>query len=365
MTGFAAFEHGGNIYAAAGELGLSPEAVLDFSANINPLGLPPGLKEHLTSLLDGIVHYPEPEAAQLRAALAASHGCAAENLIVGNGAAELLYLLCYARKPKRVLVTAPTFSEYEKAARAAGADISYLPLVAADGFALPWDSLQAALAAADIFFLCNPNNPTGTLLKREDVLRLAAEAAKEQCFLLVDESFQDFLPAQEQYSILADLPQLGVSAAVLRSLTKFYAIPGLRLGFMAGDTALLQELTAKKDTWNVNLLAQQAGLWALRCKDYQQESRSYVAKAKQELHAALAALPGVHAYEPAVNYILLDMQQTGLNSGQWRECLKRRGILVRDCANYVGLGDSHIRVAVRRQDENERLVAALTAELTK
>ena len=158
---------------------------------------------------------------------------------------------------------------------------------------------------------------------------------------------------------------MGDQAAVLRSLTKFYAIPGLRLGFMAGDAALIQELTAKKDTWNVNFLAQQAGLWALRCSDYQQESRAYVAQAKQALYAALAALPGVHAYEPAVNYILLDMKQTGLTSSQWRERLKRRGILVRDCANYVGLGDSHIRVAVRRQDENERLVAALTAELTK
>ena len=365
MTGFAAFEHGGNIYAAAGELGLSPEAVLDFSANINPLGLPPGLKEQLASLLDGVVHYPEPEAAELRQALAASHSCAPESLIVGNGAAELLYLLCYARKPRRVLVTAPTFSEYEKAAHASGAEVAYLPLAAADDFALPWDKVKAALAAADMFFLCNPNNPTGTLLKRETVLRLADEAAKEQCFLLVDESFQDFLPDQENYSILPDLSRLGEQAAVLRSLTKFYAIPGLRLGFMAGPAALIQELTAKKDTWNVNFLAQQAGLWALRCGDYQQESRAYIVQAKQALYAALTALPGVHAYEPAVNYILLDMQQTGLTSSQWRERLKRRGILVRDCANYVGLGNFHIRVAVRRQDENQRLVAALTAELKK
>ena len=365
MTGFAAFEHGGNIYAAAGELGLSPEAVLDFSANINPLGLPPGLKEHLASLLDGVVHYPEPEAAELRQALAASHSCAPESLIVGNGAAELLYLLCYARKPRRVLVTAPTFSEYEKAARAAGAEVAYLPLAATDGFALPWEQMQAALAATDMFFLCNPNNPTGTLLKREAVLRLAAEAARQQCFLLVDESFQDFLPEQKKYSILPDLPRMGDQAAVLRSLTKFYAIPGLRLGFMAGDAVLIQELTAKKDTWNVNFLAQQAGLWALRCSDYQQESRAYVAQAKQALYTALAALPGVQAYEPAVNYILLDIKQTGLNSGQWRERLKRQGILVRDCANYVGLGDSYIRVAVRRQVENERLVDALAAELIK
>ena len=365
MAGFAAFEHGGNIYAAADELGLSREAVLDFSANINPLGLPPGLKEHLSSLLEGVLHYPEPEAAELRQALAEIHGCVSENVIVGNGAAELLYLLCYTCKPSRVLVTAPTFSEYEKAARAAGAEVSYLPLTVADNFALPWEQLSAALADADIFFLCNPNNPTGTLLKREEVLRVAEEAAKQQCFLLVDESFQDFLPDQEHYSILSALPSLGAQAAVLRSLTKFYAIPGLRLGFMTGEAALIKDLTAKKDTWNVNFLAQQAGLWVLRCSDYHQESRAYVAQAKQALYTALAALPGVQAYEPAVNYILLDIKQTGLNSGQWRERLKRQGILVRDCANYVGLGDSYIRVAVRRQVENERLVDALAAELIK
>jgi threonine-phosphate decarboxylase len=134
---------------------------------------------------------------------------------------------------------------------------------------------------------------------------------------------------------------------------------------MAGDATLIKDLTAKKDTWNVNFMAQQAGLWALRCSDYQQESRVYIAQVKQVLYKALAALPGVRAYEPAVNYILLDMQQTGLTSSQWRERLKRRGILVRDCANYVGLGESHIRVAVRRHDENERLVAALKAELIK
>ena len=138
------------------------------------------------------------------------------------------------------------------------------------------------------------------------------------------------------------------------------AVPAL-----SSNRALSSILIASTCLLAPPLLAQQAGMWDLRCSDYHQESRAYVAQAKQALYTALAALPGVQAYEPAVNYILLDIKQTGLNSGQWRERLKRQGILVRDCANYVGLGDSYIRVAVRRQVENERLVDALAAELIK
>lgn len=365
MAGNAAFEHGGNIYAAARELGLPPAEVLDFSANINPLGLPPGLQEHLAAHLGEIVHYPEPEAASLRQALAEHCRTSAEQLIVGNGAAELLYLLCQVQRPRRVLVTAPTFSEYEKAALAAGAAVHRLPLAAEQDFTLPWGEVPAALAEADLFFLCNPNNPTGTLLPRTQVLRLAREAAARRCFLVVDESFQDFLSCQQDWSILPNLAagELPAGVAVLRSLTKFYAIPGLRLGFLHGPAPLIRSLEAVKDTWNVNCLAQRAGLWALGCREYQEASRAYVAEAKEQLYRQLAALPGVRPCHPSVNYLLLDMAATGLSSAQWRRRLRARGILVRDCANYAGLGDCYIRVAVRRPEENSRLVAALAAEL--
>jgi threonine-phosphate decarboxylase len=353
-----AFEHGGNLYAAARQAGTAPAAFLDFSANINPLGLPAAVRAAIEDALPLIVHYPDATAAALKEAISRRYAVGTELITCGNGAAELLYVLCYRRRPRRVLVPAPTFSEYERAARAAGATVDYFPLTAADGFRLDPEALTERLAGVDITFLCNPNNPTGRTFSRSAAERIIAAAARHGGLVVVDESFLDFL------ADAADLTCRPLMATyhnliILQSLTKFYAIPGLRLGFALAQPPIGQLLAAGKDPWNVNSLAQAAGAAALADDDYRRAAIAAVAAARSQLAAGLAALPGLLPLPATANFIMADIAGTGHTAASLRQAMLARAILIRDCSNYPGLGDSYIRLAVRTPADNRQLLAAL------
>lgn len=353
-----AFEHGGNLYAAARQAGRAPEAFLDFSANINPLGLSGRVRAAIEAALPLVVHYPDAAASALKEAIARRYVVTPEHITCGNGAAELLYLLCYRRRPRRVLVPAPTFSEYERAARAAGAVVDYFPLTAADGFRLDTDALSERLAGVDITFICNPNNPTGRILPRPAAERIIAAAAGHGGLVVIDESFIDFLADAADHTcrpLLAAYPNL----VILQSLTKFYAIPGLRLGFALAQAPVGHLLATGKDPWNVNSLAQAAGVAALADDEYRTASIAAVAAARNELAAGLAALPGVLPLPATANFILADIAGTGHTAASLRQALQARAILIRDCSNYPGLDDRYIRLAVKLPADNRRLLAAL------
>lgn len=350
------FEHGGNVYAVARQTGAAPERLLDYSANINPLGLPTSAADAVRAALASVVHYPDATAAALKDVISRRYGVAAELITCGNGAAELLYVLCHMRRPRRVLVAAPTFCEYERAARAAGAAVAYFPLYADDGFALDPDAFVAKLPGIDIAFLCNPNNPTGRLVPRAAVETVAAAAARRGAWLVVDESFLDFLPAAAEHTCR---PLLGAysNLIVLQSLTKFYAIPGLRLGFLLADPAVGALLDRGKDPWNVNTLAQAAGAAALADEGYRAASVATVAAAREEFFRSLAALPGLQPFPASANFILARL--AGRTASALRQSMLRDGILIRDCSNYPGLSPDYIRLAVKMPEQNARVLAAL------
>lgn len=358
MTTHRAFEHGGNVYAVARLTGGAPDALLDFSANINPLGLPAAVRAAVLGALDLIVHYPDAEAAALKQAISRRYSVDPRLVTCGNGAAELLYLLCHMRRPRRVLVAAPTFSEYERAARAAGAAAHYCPLDAVDGFALDPDAFAARLPGTDIAFLCNPNNPTGRLVPPAAVETIVAAAAIHGAWVVVDESFIDFLPDAADWTCRPLLSQYS-NLLIIQSLTKFYAIPGLRLGFLLADPAVGDLLDRGKDPWNVSTLAQAAGVAALADDDYRAASLTAIPPARADLHAALAALPGVQPYPAAANFIMADISRTGFTAADLRQALLPAGILIRDCCNYPGLSSAYIRLAVKLPADNRRLLAAL------
>jgi len=354
------FEHGGNVYAVARQTGAAPGRLLDYSANINPLGLPASVAAAVADALAYVVNYPDPAAVALKDAIGRRYGVAGELITCGNGAAELLYVLCHMRRPRRVLVPAPTFCEYERAARAAGAAVTYHTLAAGDGFALDPAAFAAKLPGIDIAFLCNPNNPTGRLISRDAVEAIAAAAARRGAWLVVDESFLDFLPAAADYTCR---PLLGAysNLVILQSLTKFYAIPGLRLGFLLADPAIGALLDRGKDPWNVNTLAQAAGVAALADDAYRAASIAAIAAARQHLARGLAALPGLHPFPACANFILARL--AGLTAPVLRRALLQDGILIRDCGNYPGLSDAYIRLAVKLPEQNEILLAALGKNL--
>ncbi|MDT8901734.1 threonine-phosphate decarboxylase CobD [Anaeroselena agilis] len=354
------FEHGGNIYAAARLTGAAPGQLLDYSANINPLGLSAAVRDAVRDALDSVIHYPDATAAALKDAIGRRYGVDPGLVTCGNGAAELLYVLCQVRRPRRVLLAAPTFSEYERAARAAGAAVGYFPLAADDGFRLDPDAFAARLAGVDIAFLCNPNNPTGRLLTRGEVEPIVAAAARAGAWVVVDESFLDFLSDAAGFTcrpLLAAYPNL----IILQSLTKFYAIPGLRLGFLLAEPAVGDILDRAKDPWNVNTLAQAAGVAALDDEAYRAASVAAVAAARAELIPALAALPGLRPFPASANFILARL--TGATAPDLRRTMLRDGILIRDCSNYPGLSPAYIRLAVKLPAQNAALLAALEKNL--
>ena len=270
------FVHGGTVYEAPQGGG----QWLDFSANINPLGLPHTALAAIESHIADVVHYPDPEARELRAALAAHYETPEDTLILGNGAAELFYLFFETYRPKRVLLPVPSFSEYERAALASGADVEYYLLKEKSGFAVDVEALlaEAERTQAEAVVLGNPNNPTGTLIPTDALVHLSERLTAIGCALVVDESFLDFRTDEQRFTLrkhAGKLPHL----LLVRSLTKFFALPGLRLGFGIALPALVKKLDAHKDVWNVNVLAQAAGVAVLGDRDYQETTRRYLLEA--------------------------------------------------------------------------------------
>jgi len=342
--------HGGNVYRIAVETGHS--GILDFSASINPLGMPRGarqaIREALRDNAEALAHYPDPEATGLVSAIASRYDIDPGGIIAANGSTELIYLVPRALRPRTVLVTAPTFSEFERSALVSGAKIKRLPLRKNDGFAVDPAEFIGAMKGTDIAVLCNPNNPTARVLGRDSVLEIANAARRSRCVLVVDEAFMDFCP--EESVLVEDNPYL----IVLRSLTKFYALAGMRLGFGHFPLRIKKRLDDMKEPWSVNTLSQLAGVAALGDSSYASRTLSLIKKERDRLVRSLSTI-GLKVYSSSANYILLGCRDAkGLS-----KALIGKGIAVRDCSNFRGMGNSHIRVAVRTEEDNDKLLEAI------
>ena len=355
------FGHGGNLATLAARAGCAPEAILDFSANLNPLGPPEWLRRVVSRHVEGLFHYPEPSGARLVARLADTLGLGAEQLLLGNGSTELLYAIPRAFSCRRAVLPVPAYLDYQRAARLAGLEILPLPLAEAEGFRLDFSRLADSVQAGDLVFLGRPNNPTGIAFDVGDLLPLVA--ACPEVIFAVDESFYEFVaPASELLN-----RQMPANLLVVRSLTKFYAIPGLRLGFAAGAPATMARLRNQILPWTVNALALAVGEALLADREYGETSRAYVAERRVELAAGLAKIPGLSVFPGCANYLLLRLDKPGLTTAALAERLltsqSGRPIAIRVCDNYPGLDGRYFRVAVRTGEENAELCAALARQL--
>ncbi|SJZ37406.1 threonine-phosphate decarboxylase CobD [Selenihalanaerobacter shriftii] len=352
--------HGGNIKAAAKEYDLQLEEIIDFSANINFLGPPSVVEEEIKASLDQIIHYPEPEAKTLCNELADYFGIQSRNVIVGNGEVELIYLISKVIQPSHALVLAPTFSEYEAAVESVGGKIELFKLSRYNNFKIDMKSLFSKLEESDIdlLFLCNPNNPTGDLITKSELLKLVEVAKNEETFVVLDEAFLDFLMNESEYTLISEAVQQE-NLLVLRSMTKFFAVPGLRIGYGIGNANLISKLESSKDPWNVNLFAQQVGVKVLKEDTYITKTKGTIKQEKEFLYQQLNQLKGLNPYRPTVNYILIDISDTEYNSQQLKSLLASKGILVRDCSTYHLLGKDFIRVAVKNREDNQKLIKEL------
>ncbi len=347
------FEHGGNIY--------SPSALgawLDFSANINPLGLSPAVQKSLHEHIEKVVVYPDPHMRALISSIAEQYRIPEEQIFPGNGAAELFYLYFHVYRPKRVVLPVPSFSEYERAAYSVSSQVTYIYSNPQEDFAFPFEEVMTACPYADCVIIGNPNNPTGTLLDKERLTQLICYAHEYQTDIMIDESFLEFMTEADAYTV-RDLVSCYDNLIVIQSLTKLYALPGLRLGFAIVSPQRSKEMAAHTDVWHVNILAQYAGVAALQETVYREESRRIISSEKQWLFHQLTDELGFDVVFPSVNFLLFNTRKQGITAEALRGALRDQGILIRNCEAYEGLDRYYSRIAVKLRSQNERLVKKL------
>ncbi len=344
------YEHGGDIYSQEH----ADKTIVDFSANINPLGVPCGVKDAIIGAIDDCINYPDPFCRKLKQATAEYLGVQPETLFFGNGAADVLFRLAMALQPKRALLLAPTFADYEKALRSVDTEIVYYNLKKENDFKPTADILDSITSDIQIAVICNPNNPTGHFMD-EDLMKKVMDKCEEVgCRLLIDECFMDFVDANESYTMRGYLDSKK-HLIILKAFTKTFAVPGVRLGYcMTGDYELVQALHEAGQDWNVSVLAQAAGIAALKEKEYLAKTAILIKNEREYLKAQLREL-GIKVFGSKANYIFFEIE--GIEN--FAEQLRSKGFLIRSCANYHNLGDNYYRIAVKSHEDNRDLIKAI------
>jgi threonine-phosphate decarboxylase len=343
----SACSHGG-VYS------VNPSLVrVDCSSSVNPLGTP---RKAIAAIQKNVKllapMYPDPECSELKKSLSRYLRVDPQWISVGNGAMEIIYWFAQAFAKSRVVIPAPTFCEYELASRKAGTQVTFVPL---HDLKLDADEIIEKASGAGAMFLCNPNNPTGMLATKE--IRKVIENIDSSTKILLDECFIELVDDPDSSSLMSMIEEFD-NLVILRSLTKSFGLAGLRVGYSVCNPSLAEKLSANKIPWNVNGLAQAAGIAALADKMHLPRARAIVRKERKFLHDNIGKLKSFSPLESDANYFLVDLQ--GKNSAQFRDALlKNTGVLVRDCSTFTGMGSQYVRVAVKVHRENLRLIKAL------
>ena len=367
--------HGGNIFQFAHEQRIEPYEVVDFSANINPLGPSQRGLDALNAQLRYISHYPDATNDDVLNAIADTYEMDKHQIIVGNGAAELLYAICRLPGYTGAFVPAPGFSEYKEALEASKIpvrDIFYRPREDDNGkpyFEVPYLALEtfaAELKGQDgriIVFLGNPNNPDGTLLDKDHIRTVASMLKDANSLLVIDESFIDFVgndPLQDNEHSMRSLVNEFDNIIVVHSFTKFYAVPGLRIGAAFANETLITQLQQYIPSWSVNTLAQAYTKAALNDVDNIKRTKQELNEERAFMYNALDDIEGITVYPPSANFILFQVNQEGITANYINEELKKYNMIVRNCDSYVGLTNHWVRIAIKDHDTNIKLVDKLT-----
>lgn len=342
------YVHGGDVYSYAEAYGGVP---LDLSANISPFGIPETVKQAMHDAVEDCTRYPDPFCRAARRAIGAAEGINPDWIYCGNGAADVLDRLAAVLRPKTALLTAPAFAEYERTL--AGAERRFHLLREDEGFAVTERILSDITPEIDAVYLCNPNNPTGRTVEPQLLHRVVEKCAKNDIYLIVDECFNDFLTDSARHTLkarLADYPRL----VLLRAYTKMYAVPGVRFGWcMTSNTELIEGLYRAGQPWNVSVIAQACAVAAAGEADYAAQTAAYIAAERTYLTEALTRR-GLTVYPGEANFLLFRSQDGALH-----DKLAAHGVLIRNCANYRGLGAGYYRVAVKTRKGTARLLTAL------
>lgn len=344
--------HGGNVYEMAERLGCAADEILDFSANINPLGFPDGVRDAISQALDMSIHYPDPKCTKLTHAISATYGCPAEQTIVANGTTEIFYLLPKALGRRKAVIPTPCYVDYIKSAALGDMEIEFVTLREEDDFAVDWNALGDALNADEVVYLGRPNNPTGTTFGSRVFLEFA-QAHPENVFVL-DQAYADF--AEDEVDIVQNVP---ANVIVALSLTKFFAVPGLRLGFAVAPEPFASDIRRLIPPWSVNNLAQAAGVAMLQDHEYATATRRLVREQRASMVERLDEARDLKIYPGVGNFLFMRSLRPNLTATMLAEALLKRKIAIRVCDNYEGLDETYVRIAVKSKEANDVIVAAI------
>ncbi len=351
------FEHGGiaqsSVFSRRGD-------IIDFSANVNSLGVPRWMGKVLKENISCIANYPDPESRELRLSLGKYLGVDENCVAVGNGSAELIYQIVAAIKPKTAVLLSPTFSEYEKALQGHGSKVSFVRLSEENGFEVDLGKVAREARDKDLVFLCNPNNPTGRLIPSARMIPWIKSFKRTKTFIVIDEAFIDWEPGES----IAGLVKESTRLVVLRSLTKFFGLAGLRLGYCVMSPALASRMKNIRQPWSVNIFAQKVGKRILEDRDFQKKNRAFLKKERDFLASQFDRFDGLKAYPSSVNFLLLKVDSVDV-SRSMQKYLLERGIFVRDCGNFRELDSRFVRVSVLKRKENLCLLEGISSFLER
>lgn len=338
------YQHGGDIY--------NHNIKLDYSSNVNLLGTPDGVIRAACEGVSQSCNYPDTQCSNLREAISRYEQIPMEHIICGNGAADLIFSIVLSKKPKLALIPCPTFSEYEQALKVVNCEIRYYETKDETNFTIQEDFIDKIDHKVDIIFLCNPNNPTGTLINRKLMEKILLQCKKHDILLVIDECFMDFVIDCEAYT-MKDFCRKTKNLFILKAFTKLYAMPGLRLGYgLCSDSDLIYRMQQVTQPWNVSTPAQLAGIAALKETEYVTQSLALLQQEKTYLIKELTRLD-FKLYESQANYIFFQGDK-----GLYEKCLQK-GILIRDCSNYKGLEEGYYRIVIKKHEENKQLIETL------
>ena len=347
------WRHGGNVWQASADMGCYIEDLIDFSSNVNPLGPPQWVYRLIDSMKPAIKYYPDPFCVRLKSRLANWYNIEPTEILPGNGTSQFMYLLPQAIRPARAVIPVPSYVDYECGAKAAGIPVLRVIMSKDDQFRLPIGEIQLVLKRGDIVYLGRPNNPTGVVYDGEVIRDLARK--NEDVYFIVDQAFYDFV---EDIDPLVDKRPPNV--ALMFSLTKILAIPGIRIGWLIAEPGIIERGARVQPPWSVNVFAQAIGEEAVEHREVIEETRKMVAEARANLARQISELGVFRVYPSAANYLLVEINSLEIDAIQLKEkLLQHHRILIRTCENFSSLDKRFFRICVRSSKDNARLIEAL------
>ncbi|MDO4942176.1 MAG: histidinol-phosphate transaminase [Lachnospiraceae bacterium] len=352
--------HGSDLEKIEKIFGIKKETITSFGANVNPLGISPMLRSNLASHIDAITSYPDREYTDLRNAISIYTGAPLDTIMVGNGSTELIGLFIQIQEPKKALLISPTYSEYEREIQLSGGTCCYHFLKEEHNFHIDTDALLKDITDdIDLLIICNPNNPTSTIIPRDDMNRIIAHCRTTDTFVMIDETYIEFSPEMESITSVP-LTKKYSNMVILRGISKFFASPGLRLGYsICNNPELYERMNVIKNPWTINSLAGVAGEIMFSDHDYIHETKAYIQKEREYFKEQLNEIKFVKYFDSYGNFILVKILKEEISSYDvFVHCIKK-GLMIRDCSDFPGLDDHYIRFCFMNHQKNVELAEAL------